>query len=153
MTTSAQPLERTTMTRNAMLVLKTLTVLLLLILAGCSAPDFSEAESDITELHHELDNEQFSDIYQSGSPELKAATSESDFVKFLAAVHRKLGKVQSSVSTFKGFNITTNGTFVTLNYKTRFAQGDAQEQFVYVTRDKKTLLMGYHINSMALIEN
>jgi len=123
------------------------------VLVACSSPDFSTAEAKVSDLHQALDSEQYDSIYQDGSTELKSAISQADFVRFLTVVHKKLGLVQSSANTFKGFSVTTKGTFLSLNYKTVFARGDAQEQFVYVMRDHQILLAGYHVNSMALIEN
>ena len=40
---------------------------------------------------------------------------------------------------------------MTLAYRTSFDAGAAQEEFVYRLQDKAVLLVGYHINSTALI--
>jgi len=40
---------------------------------------------------------------------------------------------------------------VRLTYKTTFSDGDGVETFAYRVESGKTLLLGYNINSMALI--
>jgi hypothetical protein len=136
-----------------MMRLLSLLLMALLALAGCSAPDFSGAEAGIGRLHQAQFTEDFQDIYRASADDLKHATTESDFVHFLSVTHSKLGAMQSTNQTGKSFNITTNGTYVTLFYHTVFEKGSAQETFVYVSREQKTLLAGYHIESMALLEN
>jgi hypothetical protein len=43
-----------------------------------------------------MDNEQFADIYSQADDALRAATKQQDFLDFMNAVHRKLGKVQTA---------------------------------------------------------
>ena len=59
----------------------------------------------------------------------------------------------SKSSSQKGWNVNvgTAGKFITLNYSTAFAEGEASEQFVYRVADGQALLAGYHVNSKALI--
>ena len=131
-----------------------LLVLFLFVLAlvGCSASaDMSTAEAAVPKFHEMLDAAQFDDIYAQSGDAMKSASSQADFTALLAAVHRKLGNTKSSTKAGWGVNYQTSGTWVTLNYKTIYAGGDAQEQFVFLVKDKSALLAGYHVNSNALI--
>ena len=101
--------------------------------------------------HEMLDAARFDDIYAQSADAMKSASSQADFTALLEAVHRKLGNTKSSTKTSWGVNYQTSGTWVTLVYKTVYDSGDAQEQFVFLVKDKSALLAGYHVNSNALI--
>jgi len=113
--------------------------------------DTAIAEQAVPRFHEQLDAARFDAIYNESGDELKKASTQKDFVALLEAVHRKLGNTKSSGKTSWNVNYQTSGSFVTLGYKTSFDGGDAQEQFVYRLQDKAALLVGYHINSTALI--
>ena len=122
------------------------------VLCGCSmSADTALAEQAVPKFHAQLDAGDFDGIYDASATDLKRATTHQDFVAFLEAVHRKLGKIQGSDRTGWNVNYQTSGSFVTLTYKTSFDGGAAEEQFVFRLQDKAALLVGYHINSTALI--
>ena len=121
-------------------------------LCACSMSADSElAEQAVPAFHSQLDAGHFEEIYAQSAEELRQATSQQDFVAFLGAVHRKLGNTKASEKTGWRVNYQTSGRFVTLAYRTSFDAGAAQEEFVYRLQDKAVLLVGYHINSTALI--
>ena len=129
-----------------------LFVTMLLALAGCSmSADTAVAEQEVPRFHQQLDAAQFVDIYQACADEMKKATSEKNFIAFLEAVHRKLGLTKTSERQGWHVNYTTTGAFVTLVYKTKFAEGEASEQFVYRLDGKVAKLVGYNVNSNAFI--
>lgn len=122
------------------------------ILCGCSmSADTAVAERAVPKFHDQLDAGRFDAIYADSADELKKATTQQDFVAFLDAVHRKLGNTKASNKTGWNVNYQTSGSFVTLGYKTTFDGGSAQEQFVFRLQDETAALVGYHINSTALI--
>ena len=122
------------------------------IVAGCSVPaDTKVAERAVDTFHEMLNDGQFDAIYAAAGDELKSAARREDFVALLEAIHRKLRITKSWTKQGWNVNYHTSGTFVTLNYSTIFDGGDAVEQFVYRLKDGKALLVGYHINSNALI--
>lgn len=122
-----------------------------LALGACSMQaDLGSAQAAVAHFHTQLDAEQYAAIYASTAPDLKRVSSEEKFSALLAAVHRKLGKVQSVKRQNWRVNYNTAGTFVTLSYATVFAGGDAEEEFVY-RQDPQPALAGYHINSEALV--
>jgi len=122
------------------------------LLQGCGVTkDISAAQKEIIHFHAQLDAGKYADIYDQASPTLKKASSKSDFIDLLSAIHRKIGLVKSSTESAWNINSTLAGTFVTLSYHTEYAGGGADEQFVYQIKNKTATLVGYHINSMALI--
>ena len=109
------------------------------------------AEKAVQEFHDRLNRADFSGIYQNAHAELKKATPEKDFLPFLEAIHRKLGTVQSRKEANWGINSQNMATTVTLVYETKFSGRDATETFNFRIEGDQGILLGYHINSMALI--
>jgi hypothetical protein len=123
-----------------------------LALAGCGASDNLRYASDgVARVHAQMDNAQFNEIYAQADASLRAVTKQQEFLDFVGAVHRKLGKVQSASQRNYFVNFNTSGTQVRLNYQTKFEGGDAQEEFVWKIVGNTPMLVGYHINSMALV--
>jgi hypothetical protein len=132
------------------------TALLLATLAcdlvGCSgSADTAAAEQAVSSFHELLNAGRFAEIYELSSDELKKASTQSDFVALLDAVHRKLGNTKSAVDQAWNVNYHTSGTFITLTYKTVYSEGDAAEQFVFRMQGHSAALAGYHINANALV--
>jgi hypothetical protein len=124
----------------------------LAMLSGCGAvKGKAAAERAVTDFHSKLDAADLKTIYDGAHADLKQASTNKDFTILLEAVHRKLGTVQKSEEA--GWNVSSVNlqTNVTLTYKTKFAEGDAIETFVYRVNRGSALLCGYNINSTALI--
>lgn len=122
------------------------------LLAACSMGDQTEAANwGVVHFHEMLDGQQFDAIYDQSSEDLKKVATKADMVALLAAVHRKLGNMKSTARQTWNINYNTGGTFVSAFYKTTFAEGEAQEQFVFRVEGKTAQLAGYHISSNALI--
>jgi Protein of unknown function (DUF4019) len=124
----------------------------LLSSCGSSTKSVELAQQQVEQFHSQLDSEHFTGLYAASDEKLRQASSESDFVKLLDAVHRKLGNVQQSnlrntrVAWFAG-----QGATVTLVYETKFAQGTGMERFVWHIKNNGAALYGYHINSNELV--
>lgn len=126
----------------------------LFVVAGCSASvDTKAAEQAVARFHQMLDAGQFEAMYAASADDLRKSAAQRDFIALLEAVHRKLGNTGAATEQKWNINYHTSGTFVTLAYSTRYAAGEAAEQFVYRMQDGQALLVGYHINSNALILN
>ena len=123
-----------------------------LVVSGCGVVKGKEAaEKAVTEFRERFEKRDFAQIYSASHPDFKAASTETDFVALLDAIHRKLGTLQKSDQTnwnINSFNLKTN---VILTYKTTFAEGDAVETFNYRIDGDDAVLFGYNINSNALI--
>lgn len=119
---------------------------------GSSSRNIQLAENSAGIFHAQLDTEQYSSVYEAADENFHVATSESDFVKLLEAIHSRLGTVRESklrntgVAWFAG-----QGATVTLVYDTKFSAGTGTEQFVYHIKDNQSMLYGYHINSNDLV--
>lgn len=127
-------------------------VALVLSLVGCSmSKDVETAEKKVSEFRSLLASKRFGQIYYASADDLKKAVKKSEFVAFLEAVNRKLGKVKKTELVNWNVNYNTSGKFITLTYNTTYAEGDASEQFIYRVQNDNAKLAGYHINSAALI--
>jgi hypothetical protein len=129
-----------------------LLAVLALAVSGCSmSAAKTAAEQGVDKFHTMLDGGQFDQIYSDATVDCKRITTEHDFVALLSAIHEKLGTVRSSKEENWRVNLDTKGTLVVLTYKTGYAQGDAEEQFVFLIDKGTPALQGYHINSNALV--
>ena len=127
-----------------------LLVALMPALSGCSiSADTTAAEQAVSKFHEQLDASRFNEIYEGSSEDLKKASSRQDMVALLEAVHRRLGATKSSKEQTWHVNFHTSGDFVTLKYKTAYANGDMDEEFIYRMQDKTPLLAGYQFKSSA----
>lgn len=135
---------------------KLLATFLLVVLGyasiGCGMQkELADAGDAVNRFHGQLDAGNFNTIFNESDSRFRAATPLDQFLPFITAVRTKLGKVESA--SRKGFfvNYTTSGLQIRVNYETKFAAGDAQEEFVWVKNTDGLKLLGYHINSNALI--
>ena len=122
------------------------------VLAACgSQKDIGAASEAVARFHAQLDNQDYATIYSQTDQRFRDSSSQPDFLALMNAVHSKLGKVTDA--TRQGFfvNYNTSGTQVRLTYATKFAGGDAQEEFIWAKNGDSFALLGYHINSLALI--
>lgn len=121
-------------------------------LAGCSAgSDVPAAEHGIVSFHADLNAGNFNKIYDGGGPELKSATSKERFLKILTAVHSRLGTYRSGKAVGWNDNLTTGGHFVSIRFQATYQKGSASEDFGYRMDGNRATLIGYHVNSDALL--
>jgi hypothetical protein len=122
-------------------------------LISCSSGKSLEiAAKAVDQFHSQLNSEQYQTLYAAADEGLHKAGTEADFVALLQAVHKKLGNVQSSKRSNFQIGISTGqGTVVTMVYDTTFEQGPGTEQFLWHMQGDQPVLLGYHINSNALI--
>lgn len=123
-----------------------------LVSCGSSSKNVQLAQDRVGLFHAQLDTEQYNSIYAATDEKFHTASTETDFVKLLQAIHNKLGTVRESnlrntgVAWFAG-----QGATVTLVYETKFTDGTGTEQFVWHIKDNQVTLYSYHINSNDLI--
>jgi hypothetical protein len=124
------------------------------ILGGCSTQaDLKSAQSYIPIFHQRLNAGDDAGIYTDTADELKRTTSATQFATFLAAVHRKLGTAGPSSVTATNVTLATGGTLIALGTTTQFAKDQATENFTFKVEHGGPKLVGYHVNSNALILN
>jgi hypothetical protein len=122
------------------------------VLGGCGASDVLRfANEGVARFRAQLGGQQYLDIYSQADSAFRSVTKQQDFVDFMSAINRKLGKFQSASQTGYFVNWTTSGTRVRLTFSAKYEGGDAQEEFIWHVSGKQALLVGYHVNSNALI--
>jgi len=130
-----------------------LTLSIALFAAGCGGvfKGKKAAEQSVADFHKLYNDGKLAEIYSAGHSKLKSATTEKQFLEFVGAVHRKLGKVTQTSNA--GFNVQTFNltTTVVLNQSTTFEQGSGTETFTFQMDGDKAVLVGYNINSKDLI--
>jgi len=130
-------------------------VLVAVMLGGCwgcgTQKDVSGARTAVTQFHADLNNENYDAIYSQADQRFRDASKQPDFEALMKAIHKKLGPVQDAKPLGFFVNYNTSGTQIRLTYKTKFAEGDAEEEFVWSKSGTNYELLGYHINSNALI--
>jgi len=123
-----------------------------LFIVACGAQkDLAAADTAVARFHQQLDSQDYVTLYGQADQKFRDATKQDDFVALMTAVHKKLGRVGNVAR--KGFfvNYNTSGSQIRVNYATKFGEGDAEEQFVWSKNGDNLALLGYHINSNALI--
>jgi hypothetical protein len=120
-------------------------------LAGCSmGQDMSVSQAAIADFHQKLNAGQFAAITDGSGPEIKSGQS-TDFNALLAAVRHKLGAFKSGSQ--QGFNDNYNNGDHTYSatYASVYETGPATENFVFRLNGGKAVLIGYHVQSAALM--
>jgi hypothetical protein len=111
------------------------------------------AEPAVQAFHNKLNAGQYEEIYQEADSGFTGEGKHDELVKFLTAVHTKLGDAGVTNQVNMLVNATTSGTFITTRYDTTFARGAASETFTWIRKSEGVKLYGYHIESNALIVN
>ena len=120
-----------------------------LLLCGCAvdvAKVTTDTDAEIKKFHARFDGEQFNDVWQDAHPLFQNTMKEDDFVKTLAAMREKLGKVASSSTTglrlesFNGINVAKVGRHTT------FENGQRVEVFSFSIDEVPPSLMSYGIS-------
>ena len=121
-------------------------------MCGCGAKEeIHTADMAIGQFHEQLNAESYTQIYDASDAAMKNAVTQEKFVALLDAIHRKLGWVKNSNRQSFFLNYATNGKTVRLTYSTQFDNDKAAEEFLFRVSGKEAYLMGYHINSDALV--
>src|SRR5262249_11227833 len=89
----------------------------------------------------------FAEIYANAGPPFKTGTNQEQFLKWMGAMSRKLGKFRSAEAQAWKVNSGSDGTTVLLGFNTHFENGPAEETFVWRVNEAEPTLVGYHINS------
>lgn len=109
------------------------------------------SDSAVEHFHSQLDSGDYEAILQESDPAFQKADSHDELLKFLTAVHSKLGKSQHANRTNIFVNASTTGTFIKTTYKSIFEHGEAEETFTWRKAGDGLKLVGYYIQSKELI--
>jgi hypothetical protein len=111
------------------------------------------AEPAVQAFHAKFNAGNYEEIYQEADAGFTGEGKHDELVKFLTAVHTKLGDAGVTNQVNMLVNAATSGTFITTRYDTTFARGKAAETFTWIKKNGTLKLYGYHIEGNALIEN
>jgi hypothetical protein len=128
-----------------------------LMLAACNpataTADLDASEKAIGAFHTKMNAGDFDDIYYESADEMQASAEILEFEGLLGAVQKKLGKAGKSTRMGWRINYLNGGSFAVLTMETAYEKGKAMETFTYKSSPKGPLLVGYNIQSNALIVN
>jgi hypothetical protein len=129
--------------------------LVILVFVGAACSTFTKGkaagEKAVENFHAQLNAEKYDEIYEQSSKEFQASDSKENIVKFLQAVHKKLGSVKNASSQGWHVNTTPMGTVVTLSYETEFDNDKGVESFTFYMSGDDAKLAGYNVNAKKLI--
>lgn len=111
------------------------------------------ADAAVRHFHERLNAGDYEDIYDEADEGFRTGQSHDQSIKFMEAVHRKLGLARQETRLNVRVDTNARGTFLTTQYSTAFATGTATEMFTWVESSGTLRLYGYHIQSNALILN
>jgi hypothetical protein len=111
------------------------------------------ADSSVQRFHQELNDEQYDRICDEAESSFRASKSRDQLVKFFTAIHSKLGNEISDSMTGIRVNATTTCTYVVTSYTTKYGNGSAEETFTWIKSGGKLKLVGYNVQSDALVVN
>jgi hypothetical protein len=109
------------------------------------------ANAAVRHFHQELNSGNYEHICQGADEGFSQGEKHDELLRLLEAVHRKLGDAGDESQVNMNVNATTDGTFITTEYNTRFAQGQAIETFTWVKSGGTLKLYGYNVQSKALL--
>ena len=125
----------------------------LFFLAGCGLKkNQQQAAAAIAEYHKHFNEGAADVIYDGSSTEFKKAMTREKFTHLMQTLSTKLGTHVSSEEPGVFVNWTTNGTFVKATCESKFSKADASETFQFKKHGEKMLLVGFNVNSSALLE-
>lgn len=134
-----------------------LLMVLFLGLAACNpanmAADVAASGKAVDAFHADANAGKFDDIYFASSDEMQHSTDVTEFEDFLGAVQRKLGKAGKTVQQGWQVNAVNGRTLTVLNVQTTYEKGRAVETFTFKSSPKGPVLVGYNIQSPALVIN
>ena len=111
----------------------------------------SLSNAAVQQFHSELNNEQYDRIFAYADDGFRGSGKQEEGIKFLQAVHRKLGNAQQANLANMMVQATTGGTYIIAAYKTKFEHGDADEKFVWVRKDGQLKLYRYDVQSNVFV--
>ena len=120
--------------------------------AGCFAGESADVSINaVADFRVRYYEKAFVQMYRSAAPEFQKATTPEDWNRLMVVMSSRLGQVRSASDPAWQVSATTNGTFVRLQYETEFEKGKGTETFVWRVEEERAQLMGYNINSLALL--
>ena len=130
-----------------------MTLAALVALAACSdtVHGIEYAEPAVAQFRDMMRAGQFERIYDSTAPEFRNATPRTDGVALFSAIDCKLGKLEHADKISWNVNTRNMTTLVVLVYRSKYHDGEANETFTIKVDDGKGAIIGYNIDSLAML--
>jgi hypothetical protein len=131
-----------------------LLILTALLSVSCSTTaDMKKGDAAVRRFHEKLNGQLADEIFRAATADYQRAATQETNRKMVEAVHRKMGDAGSFTTTSWRLNFTPAGRMLSLDCETQFANGRAQESFLWRFESDQPKLLGWHINSPLLILN
>ncbi|MBV9608317.1 MAG: DUF4019 domain-containing protein [Acidobacteria bacterium] len=105
------------------------------------------SDAAVQHFHSQLDSGNYEAILQESDSAFQNSDSHDELLRFMAAVHSKLGASRSTRRTNIFVNASTRGTFIKTTYQSVFEPGNAVETFTWTKATGSLKLVGYDIES------
>lgn len=105
----------------------------------------------VQHFHDELNLDEYEHIFDEASPAFQQSGNKEETLKFLQAVHKKLGNAQQSSLVNLMVQTTPAGTFLIVVYNSKFESGNAQEKFTWLRKNGRLILQGYNVDSKVFL--
>ena len=120
---------------------------------SCGPEDYNgQAKTAVTAFHDALNRGAFEELYLSSDSELRDNLTREQFDSYLGFLTSTLGKAEATenVNTMAAV-FTGRGWLVDARQKTRFANGPADEHFVWKRVNGQLHLLTYQVDSPLLV--
>jgi hypothetical protein len=122
-------------------------------IAGCNGDSEKQALALANELHAKMAQGDVAGIYNDADQRYRDAVTREKSDALFSSVARKLGSPQDCKQGITKYEVTTNGTIIESQCETTFSKNaTGVETFTWLKSNDQFHLLGYHINSDALIE-
>lgn len=123
------------------------------LLTGCGLKkNQQQAAVAIAEYHKRFNDNAADAIWDAAGDEFKKATPRDRWARMIQTLNTKLGSHGSSGEPTIFVNWTTKGTFVKATCESTYSKASATETFQFRKNGEKLILVGYTVNSSALLE-
>lgn len=113
---------------------------------SCAGLDKAPVVHAVVEFHARFNAEDWSAIYSDADAAFRAATSQDVFTRAMRTLKSRVGRFESSVETYYGVQGqagVSEGTYVRVQYSTKFSQQPATETFAWRIDNGKVKLFSY----------
>ena len=129
-----------------------LVAAMLISTGGCSAgADRAAAEQGVALFRAMVEAGDYAEIYVGAANEFRQVGPQDAALNLFHTLRDRLGPVRQSQQQGWRVDLGSGGTVVSLSYDTQFARGRGTELFLFRIADGNAQLMGYHVNSPALL--
>lgn len=110
------------------------------------------ADGEVRRLHDEVNAGQFEEICDDAEGAFSQGPKCDQLVETLRGVHRILGDVIDQKRGHIYLNLSGQGIFVTVEFFTEFAAGQARETFTWHKGGNTLIFYGYDVQSKAFLK-